>query len=57
MKKFSKFVRDFNEEDYDNYTDKKSVIESREHKKDKRLQRLFKTKNYDELVEFFEDDV
>ena len=57
MKKFSKFIRDYNEDDYDHYTDKKSVMETREHKKDKKLQRLFKTKNYNELVEFLEDDV
>lgn len=57
MKKFSKFIRDFNDDDYDNYTDKKTVLESREHKKDKRLQRYLQTKNYEELIEFLEDDV
>ena len=56
MKKFSKFIKDA-EDDYDYSSDKRSVMETKLHKKDKKLQRLFKTKNLDELVEFFEDDV
>jgi hypothetical protein len=54
MKKFKTFY----EQDEDEViTDKRSMMETRAHKKDKRLKNLFKTKNLDRLVEYLEDDV
>jgi hypothetical protein len=54
MKKFKTFY----EQDEDEViTDKRSMMETHAHKKDKRLKNLFKTKNLDRLVEYLEDDV
>lgn len=54
MKKFKTFY----EQDEDEVTtDKRTMMETHAHKKNKRLKNLFKTKNLDRLVEYLEDDV